>query len=88
MPRDDTPARPRLPVEELRRRERERIEALRLREIIGRELDERGIADPTELAAVFGLSPTDADRLPRRNQWREGDLALLRAAAASPGLPS
>ena len=87
MPRDDAPARPRPPAEELRRPQEERTEALRLREAIDRELERRGVRDPSGIGAVFGLSPTEADRLLRRYHWREGDLALLRAAAARLGLP-
>ena len=86
MPRDGPRARPRLSAEELRRREEERTEALRLREAIDRELERRGVRDPSGIGVVFGLPPRAAEAMLRRYHWREGDLALLRAAAARLGL--
>ncbi len=61
---------------------------------IGRELDERGIvdergvADPAAIGAALGLPAAEAAKLLTRHQWREGDVALLRAAAARLGLPT
>ena len=88
MARGDTPGRPRPSAEELRRRQEERTEALRLREAIDRELERRGVRDPSGIGAALGLPLLDAERLLRRRHRREGDLALLRAAAARLGLAS
>ena len=49
---------------------------------IGRELEERGIADPAAIGAALGLPAVEAIKLLTRRRWREGDVALLRAAAA------
>src|SRR5918993_3641200 len=82
------PARPKLSAQERRRRWEERLAALRLRMAIGRELDERGIADPAAIGAALGLPPAEATKLLNRHRWREGDVALLAAAAARLGLPA
>ena len=82
------PTKPRLSPEERRRRWEERLAALRLRMAIGRELDERGINDPAAVGAALGMPPAEATRLLTRHRWREGDLALLAAAAARLGLPT
>jgi hypothetical protein len=59
-----------------------------LRMAIGRELDERGIADPAAIGAALGLPAAEAAKLLTRHQWREGDVALLTAAAARLGVPA
>ena len=88
-----SPARPKLSTQEQRRRREDRLAALRLRMAIGRELeergivDERGIADPAAIGAALGLPAGEAAKLLTRRQWREGDVALLRAAAVRLGLP-
>jgi hypothetical protein len=87
------PAKPKLSARERRRRQEDRLAALRLRMAIGRELeergivDERGIADPAAIGAALGLPAGEATKLLNGRQWREGDVALLRAAAARLGLP-
>ncbi len=87
------PTKPKLSAQEQRRRREDRLAALRLRMAIGRELeergivDERGIADPAAIGAALGLPAGEATKLLTRHQWREGDVALLRAAAARLGLP-
>ena len=95
MPEDmppQPPAKPKLSAQEQRRRREDRLAALRLRMAIGRELeergivDERGIADPAAIGAALGLPAEEAAKLLTRHQWREGDVALLRAAAARLGL--
>jgi len=53
---------------------------------IGRELEDREIRDPVEMGTVLGMPPVEADKLLRRHQWREGDLALLEAAAIRLGV--
>src|SRR5918998_1268319 len=75
-------AEPRLSPQERRRRREERPAALRLRMAIGRELDERGIAEPAAVGAALGLPAAEATKLLNRHRWREGDVALLTAAAA------
>ena len=54
---------------------------------IGRALDERGITAPDEVGAALGVPAAEATKLLARHRWREGDVALLAAAAAKPGLP-
>ena len=92
VPEDKPPlppsAKPKLSAEERRRRWEERLAALRLRMAIGRELDERGIAEPAAVGAALGMPAAEATKLLNRHQWREGDLALLAAAAARLGLPT
>jgi hypothetical protein len=82
------PTKPKLPAEERRRRWEERLAALRLRMAIGRELDEREISDPAAIGAALGMPPAEATGLLTRHRWREGDMALLAAAAARLGLPA
>jgi hypothetical protein len=88
VPEDVPPpvAKPKLSSQERRRRWEERLAALRLRMAIGRELDERGIADSAAIGAVLGMPAAEATKLLARHQWREGDVALL-AAADRLGLP-
>ena len=89
MPEDmppQPPVKPKLSAPEQRRRREDRLAALRLRMAIGRALEERGIADPAAIGAALGLPAAEATKLLTRHQWREGDVALLRAAAARLGL--
>ena len=81
------PAKPKLSSPEQRARREDRLAAIRLRMAIGRELDDRGITEPAEIGAALGLPAVEATKLLARNQWREGDVALLTAAAARLGLP-
>ena len=81
------PVKPKLSAPEQRRRREDRLAALRLRMAIGRALEERGIADPAAIGAALGLPAAEATKLLTRRQRREGDVALLRAAAARLGLP-
>lgn len=53
---------------------------------IGRELDDRGIITTAGIGAALGLSPAEATKLLTRHQWREGDGALLEAAATQLGV--
>jgi hypothetical protein len=73
-------------VEERRVRDAERLRMIRLRMAIERELDDRGTGDLCEIAAALGLPAKDVEKLFIRRHWREGDLALLEAAAAWLGL--
>ena len=79
---------PKLSAGERRARHEDRLAALRLRMAIGRELDARGIADPAAIGAALGLPAAEAAKLLTRHQWREGDVALLTAAAARLGVPA
>jgi hypothetical protein len=63
-----------------------------LRMAIGRELEDRGITTPAAIGAALGMPAKEATKLLTRHQWREGDVALLEAAAARlgvqvPGMP-
>ena len=82
------PAKPKLSTQERRARQENRLAALRLRMAIGRELDARGITDPAAIGAALGLPAAAAAKLLARHQWREGDVALLAAAAARLGVPA
>jgi hypothetical protein len=53
---------------------------------IGRELDDRGITDPHAIGVALGMPAAEATKLLTRHQWREGDAALLQAAAARLGV--
>jgi hypothetical protein len=89
VPEDEPPpAKPKLSAEERQRRWEERLAALRLRMAIGRELDERGIAEPAAIGAALGMPAVEATKLLNRHRWHEGDVALLAAAAARLGLPT
>src|SRR3712207_1520882 len=79
---------PKFSAGERRARQEDRLAALRLRMAIGRELDERGIADPAAVGTALGLPAAEAAKLLTRHQWREGDVALLTAAAARLGVPA
>ncbi len=68
------------------RRRAEGLAAIRLRYCINTHLDDQGITTPAGLAQATGLPATEAAGLLRRKQWREGDLAALRAVADRLGL--
>jgi len=80
------PEKPKLSIEERRARQADRLASIRLRMAIGRELDERGITTPAAIGAAFGMPAAEAAKLLSRHQWREGDVALLEAAAARLGV--
>jgi hypothetical protein len=81
-----SPAKPKLSAEERRARVAGRLKTIRLRVLIGRELDDRGITTPTDIGAALGMPAAEATALLARKQWRDGDVALLEAAAARLGL--
>ncbi len=90
MVTEDVPppaTKPKLSAGERRARHEDRLAALRSRMAIGRKLDERGIAGPAAMGAALGLPAAEAAKLLARHQWREGDVALLAAAAARLGVP-
>jgi hypothetical protein len=80
------PEKPKLTAAERRARQEERLAVIRLKVLIGQELEARGMTNPTALGVIFGLPPAEAEKVMRRHQWREGDLARLKAAAAALGL--
>jgi hypothetical protein len=65
----------------------DRLTSIRLRMAIGRELDERGITTPANIGVALGMPAAEAVKLMTRRHWREGDVALLEAAAARLGVP-
>ena len=68
------------------RRRAEGLAAIRLRYRINTHLDDQAIATPAGLAQATGLPAAEAAGLLRREQWREGDVAALRAVADRLGL--
>jgi hypothetical protein len=54
--------------------------------LIGRALDELGATTPDAIGAALGMPAAEATALLSRKQWREGDVALLEAAAARLGV--
>ena len=80
------PAKPKLTSAEQRQRREDRLTTIRLRMAIGRELDDRGIITPAAIGEALGMPPAEAAKLLTRHQWREGDVALLQAAAARLGV--
>jgi hypothetical protein len=53
---------------------------------IGRELDDRDITTPAAIGEALGMPAAEATKLLTGHQWREGDVALLQAAAARLGV--
>jgi hypothetical protein len=53
---------------------------------IGRELDERDITTPAAIGEALGMPAAEASKLLTRRQWRDGDMELLKAAAARLGV--
>jgi hypothetical protein len=80
------PTKPKLTPEERRARHADRLTTIRLRILIGRELEERGITTPAAIGDALGMPAADATKLLTRHQWREGDVAQLQAAAARLGV--
>jgi hypothetical protein len=64
----------------------ERLQAIRLRYSINTHLEDRGITTPAAISAAAGLPAAEAIRLLTRRQWREGDVAALKAIADQLGL--
>ena len=83
-PPTSPPAKPKLTPDERRAREADRLKTIRLRVMIGRELEDRGITTPAAIGAALDMPPAEATKLLRGHQWR--DVALLQAAAARLGL--
>ena len=69
-----------------RARQADRLTTIRVRMLIGRELEVRGITTPAAIGAALGMPAAEATKLLRGHQWREGDVARLQAAAARLGV--
>jgi hypothetical protein len=80
------PDKPKLTSEERRARRADRLTTIRLRMAIGRELEDCGITTPAAIGAALDMPAAEAAKLLTRRQWREGDVALLQAAAARLGV--
>jgi hypothetical protein len=85
-PPASSPAKPKLTPEERRARLADRLTTIRLRMLIGRELEERDITTPAAIGEALGMPAAEASKLLRGHQWREGDVARLEAAAARLGV--
>ena len=86
QPPPSTPAKPKLTPEERRVRQADRLTTIRLRMLIGRELEDRGITTPAAIGEALGMPAREATSLLTRHQWREGDVSLLQAAATRLGV--
>ena len=80
------PTKSKLTPEERRARQADRLLTIRLRMLIGREVEERGITTPAAIGAALDMPLAEATKLLRGHQWREGDVAQLQAAAARLGV--
>ena len=80
------PTKPKPSAEERRIRHADRLKTIRLRMAIWHELDECGIITPAEIGVALGMPAAEVASLLTRHQWREGDVALLEAAAARLGV--
>src|SRR3954465_7793569 len=86
QPPPSPPAKPKLSAEERRARLADRLTTIRLRMLIGRELEDRGVITPAAIGDALGIPAAEATKLLTRHQWREGDVARLEAAAARLGV--
>jgi hypothetical protein len=91
LPPDQPPpassrAKPKFSAEERRIRYADRLASIRLRMLIGQELDARNINTPAEIGAALAMPPAEATKLISGHRWREGDVARLQAAAARLGV--
>src|SRR4051812_39795571 len=86
QPPPSTPAKPKLTPEERRARQADRLTTIRLRMLIGRELEDRGITTPAAVGEALGMPAREATSLLTRHQWREGDVARLLASATRLGV--
>jgi hypothetical protein len=76
------PAKPKLTPAERRAREADRLKTIRLRVMIGRELEDRGITTPAAIGEALGMPAAEATSLLTRHHSRKGDVARLEAVAA------
>ena len=61
------PEKPKLPAEERRARQADRLASIRLRMAIGRELDDRGITTPSAIGAALEIPAAEAAKLLTRH---------------------
>jgi hypothetical protein len=85
-PDQPPPATPKMSAEERRLRHEDRLKTIRLRMLIFQELDQRDITTLSAIGDALGMPPAEATKMLRSHQWREGDVALLEAAAARLGV--
>jgi hypothetical protein len=85
-PPSSPPEKPKSSAEERRIRQEDRLASIRLRMAIGHELDARDITTPAAIGEALGMPAAEATSLLTRRQGREGDVVLLKAAAARLGL--
>ena len=85
-PPPSPPAKPKITAEERRARHADRLATIRLRMLIGQDLEERGITTPAGIGEALGMPTAEATKLLTGRQWREGDVARLQAAAARLGV--
>ena len=64
----------------------ERPQAIRLRYTINTHLEDCAVATPAAIGAATGLPAAEAVRLLTRSQWRDGDVAMLKAIGDRLGL--
>jgi hypothetical protein len=64
----------------------ERLQTIRLRYSISTHLEDHGITTPAAIGAATGFPVAEIVRLLTRRQWREGDVAALKAIADRLGL--
>jgi hypothetical protein len=86
LPVPSPPEKPKISAEERRLRYEDRLKTIRLRMLIFREMDDRGITTLAAISEALGMPPAEATKLLRGHQWREGDVARLQAAAARLGV--
>jgi len=68
QPPPSTPAKPKLTPEECRVRQTDRLTTIRLRMLIGRELEHRGITTPAAIGEALGMPAREATSLLTRHQ--------------------
>lgn len=85
-PPDDQSAKPKISSAERRQRDADRLQAIRLRMLVGEALRDRGITNPASVRAALGMPAAEATKLLNPKQWRAGDVTLLEDAATRLGL--
>ena len=87
LPSDDhLPDKSTLSSEQREAQAAEWLKIIRLRVLIGRELDHHGAKSAAQIGEVLGLNALEAQSLLSARRWHDGDLARLRAAAERLGI--
>lgn len=86
QPSPSPPGKPKLTPEERRARYADRLITIRLRMLIGQELEDRGIVTPAAIGEALRMPVAEATKLLTGRQWREGDVARLQEAAMRLGV--